>query len=598
MSAISNLGGVACGGEAMKRLTTILCGLWAAFVLCAGPAQAEKRVALVIGNSDYQNASKLANPVNDAKAMAEMFRRSGFEVVEAKTDLGNLEFKRVAREFTAIARDADIAVMYFAGHGIEVNGTNYLLPVDAKLASDFDVEDEALSLDRLARALEPAKRLRLIILDACRDNPFVRTMQRGVTTRQVTSGLAKIEPTTSDTLIAFAAKAGSTAEDGRGSNSPFTAALVKNLSVPGRDIRIALGYVRDEVVRATGNKQEPFVYGSLGGATVALVPEVKREIAVQQAAPVGADPRRDYEFAERVGTKEAWDSFLAVHKSGFYANLARSQREKVARDEAPVVPQVPPTPKVSPAQQAQPKLQPQQNIAVLPGSGTPTAPDITAKPAIAPQASVTPPAEAFKPPPAESKSVVAVLPPPDAAKREIEVRPDLKGELRVVTRTLQTELRRVGCDPGGVDGIWSPKSRDALGQFNRHARMNLDTDAATVGALDAVKAQRGRICPLVCGGNQQEQGGRCVAIPAKPQLKKEAVRPPEPTPRERARERLRERADKARERVRGRDENVSRRPAAARSACPAGSTPMPQGGGRMCCETTPVDRGAPRIFCP
>ena len=118
----------------MKRLTTILCGLWAAMVLCAGPAHAEKRVALVIGNSDYQNASKLANPVNDAKAMAEMFRQAGFEVVEAKTDLGNLEFKRVAREFTAIARDADIAVMYFAGHGIEVNGTNYLLPVDAKLA--------------------------------------------------------------------------------------------------------------------------------------------------------------------------------------------------------------------------------------------------------------------------------------------------------------------------------------------------------------------------------------------------------------------------------------------------------------------------------
>ena len=211
------------------RLTTILCGIWTAMALCVGPAQAEKRVALVIGNSDYQNASKLANPVNDAKAMAEMFRQAGFEVVEAKTDLGNLEFKRVAREFTAIARDADIAVMFFAGHGIEVNGTNYLLPVDAKLASDFDVEDEALSLDRLARALEPAKRLRLIILDACRDNPFVRTMQRGVATRQVTSGLAKIEPATSDTLIAFAAKAGSTADDGRGANSPFTAALVKNL---------------------------------------------------------------------------------------------------------------------------------------------------------------------------------------------------------------------------------------------------------------------------------------------------------------------------------------------------------------------------------
>ena len=154
----------------------------AAFALFSSDARAEKRVALVIGNGGYQNASKLTNPPNDAAAIAAMFRDAGFEVVEAKTDLGNLEFKRVAREFTAVARDSDIAVLFYAGHGIEVNGTNYLIPVDAKLATDFDVEDEALSLDRLVRALEPAKRLRLIILDACRDNPFTRNMQRTIAT--------------------------------------------------------------------------------------------------------------------------------------------------------------------------------------------------------------------------------------------------------------------------------------------------------------------------------------------------------------------------------------------------------------------------------
>ena len=171
-------------------------------------ARAEKRVALVIGNGGYQNASKLTNPPNDAAAIAAMFRDAGFEVVEAKTDLGNLEFKRVVREFTAIARDSDDCCAVFAGHGIEVNGTNYLIPVDAKLATDFDVEDESLSLDRLMRALEPAKRLRLIILDACRDNPFTRNMQRTVATRAVVNGLAKVEPATSDTLIAFATKPG------------------------------------------------------------------------------------------------------------------------------------------------------------------------------------------------------------------------------------------------------------------------------------------------------------------------------------------------------------------------------------------------------
>ena len=197
-------------------------------------------------------------------------------MVETKLDLGNLEFKRVARDFTALARNADIAVVYFAGHGIEVNGTNYLLPVDAKLVSDFDVEDEALSLDRVMRAIEPAKRLRLVILDACRDNPFVRTMQRSVTTRNVSGGLAKVEPVSTDTLVAFATRPGSTAEDGQGDNSPFAAALVKNLAVPGRDIRIALGHVRDDVMRSTGSRQEPFVAGSLGGAELALVTDAEQ----------------------------------------------------------------------------------------------------------------------------------------------------------------------------------------------------------------------------------------------------------------------------------------------------------------------------------
>ncbi len=229
----------------------------------------------MIGNGGYQNASKLTNPPNDAAAVAAMFRDAGFEVVEAKTDLGNLEFKRVAREFTAVARDADIAVLFYAGHGIEVNGTNYLIPVDAKLATDFDVEDEALSLDRLMRALEPARRLRLIILDACRDNPFTRNMQRTVASRAVVNGLAKVEPATTDTLIAYATRPGFTADDGTGANSPFTAALLKHLTVPGRDVRISLGFTRDEVLKATGARQEPFVSGSLGGATVALVPEKK-----------------------------------------------------------------------------------------------------------------------------------------------------------------------------------------------------------------------------------------------------------------------------------------------------------------------------------
>jgi uncharacterized caspase-like protein len=141
-------------------------GLLAVFFSCAwGTATfADKRIALVIGNGAYQNAGSLTNPPRDADALAELFRKTSFDVVLARRDLGNVEFKRVLRDFNVAAVDADIAIVFFAGHGIEINGVNYLLPTDARLRRDFDVEDEAVTLDRVIRTVEPAKRLRLVIL--------------------------------------------------------------------------------------------------------------------------------------------------------------------------------------------------------------------------------------------------------------------------------------------------------------------------------------------------------------------------------------------------------------------------------------------------
>ena len=296
-----------------------------------GAASADKRVALVIGNSTYQNATPLLNPGKDANALGDLFKNAGFDVVNVGIDLGSLDFKRRVREFSTIARDADIAVVFFAGHGIEVNGTNYLIPIDAKLASDFDADDEGVSLDRIIRTIEPARKLRLVIIDACRDNPFIKRMQRTVSMRAVTNGLAKIEPDVGDTLIAYAAKAGSTAEDGYGNHSPFTAALLKHLAVPGLDVRIAFGRVRDEVLKTTRGKQEPFVYGSLGGAHITLIPEAAKPAAPPVAsADTKYEIRTRYEFAERIGTKAAWEYFLAAHPSGLYADLARAQLAKMA----------------------------------------------------------------------------------------------------------------------------------------------------------------------------------------------------------------------------------------------------------------------------
>src|SRR5215211_698657 len=327
--------------------------------LTTGAAWAQKRVALVIGNGAYQSVAKLPNPIKDATAIAEMFKKAGFEWVKVRQDLGNLEFKRALREFMDAAADADVAVVYYAGHGIQVRDMNYMIPVDAKLATEIDAEDEAVSLDRIVMALEPAKRLRLVILDACRDNPFARSMKRRVAMRAITGGLAKMEPTLGETLIAYAAKAGSTAEDGDGENSPFAAALIKHLAVPGLDIRLAFGRVRDDVLKRTGNRQEPFVYGSLGGEAIALVPA-----PAQPKVEALNDVKGDYALVERIGTKKAWEVFLSSHKEGLYADLVRAQLAKLTEAEsqpaapaeratqlASVEPTTPPKPSEQPSEE-------------------------------------------------------------------------------------------------------------------------------------------------------------------------------------------------------------------------------------------------------
>lgn len=302
-------------------------GTMLAMVLAPDSAWAEKRVALVVGNSAYHSVPPLANPSRDASAVASMFRAAGFDTVDTLINVGNLEFKRAIRKFETTADQADIAVVYYAGHGLEIGGTNFLIPIDARLASDRDADDEAIPLERLVSSADGAKRLRLIILDACRDNPFVTIMrrERRSSTRGISGGLGKVEPTSTDTLIAYAAKAGSTADDGDGDHSPFTTSVLKNLPVPGLDVRLAFGRVRDEVLKATANRQEPFVYGALGGGTISLVPAP----AVRQEAPV-SDVKADFELVQKIGTRRAWEVFLATHPTGFYADLARAQMEAVS----------------------------------------------------------------------------------------------------------------------------------------------------------------------------------------------------------------------------------------------------------------------------
>ena len=241
------------------------------FGLFCPPALADKRVALVIGNGAYQHAPKLPNPTRDATAVAEMFRKAGFETVMTHSDLGNLEFKRALRDLLEAAQDADIAVLFYAGHGIQIGDHNYMVPIDAKLAREYDAKDEAISLERIVEALEPDQRLRLVILDACRDNPFiVNAAPRR--TPAIPRGLARVEPTQVDTLIAYAAKAGSTASDGQDDTARSRGRCSSTSPSLGLDIRLAFRPGRDDVFKLTRSEQEPFVYGSLGGSNISLVP--------------------------------------------------------------------------------------------------------------------------------------------------------------------------------------------------------------------------------------------------------------------------------------------------------------------------------------
>ena len=336
-----------------KYSVSVFAGAFFILALCGNPALADKRVALVIGNSSYQNVPKLPNPSADASAVAQMFKNAGFEVVNLQIDVGNLDYKRAIRRFEDVASDADMAVVFFAGHGIELRGTNYMIPVDAKLADERDAPDEAIALDRIVEAVSGAKRLRLVIIDACRDNPFGVSMRRQVVQRTTSRGLTKVEPQSTDTLIAYAAKAGSTAEDGHGEHSPLTTALLDNLTVPGLDIRLAFGRVRDEVMKITSNKQEPFVYGSLGGGIISLVPEPSQPIE-----PTPANVKADYELVEKIGTRKAWEVFLATYKTGFYAELAAAQLAKLNLSEqasakvATLEPPAPPSPPVPTSDEA------------------------------------------------------------------------------------------------------------------------------------------------------------------------------------------------------------------------------------------------------
>ncbi|XEY16214.1 SUMF1/EgtB/PvdO family nonheme iron enzyme [Azospirillum sp. HJ39] len=229
-----------------------------------GTSTSESRIALVIGVSNYRNAPELVNPRNDARAIGEALRALNFTVDE-QYDLDARGFATTLRQFGLKASQADVAVIFYAGHGIQVGGINYLLPADAQLERERDLVYQAIPLNLPMGELAGARKLGILILDACRNNPFVDRLTRSGSNRnQAHPGFGSVDDTPSDTLVAMATRADQLAEDGTGDHSPFSAALLQHLQSPGLELSLFFRNVRDTVKQATNGRQEPFVYGSLG----------------------------------------------------------------------------------------------------------------------------------------------------------------------------------------------------------------------------------------------------------------------------------------------------------------------------------------------
>jgi hypothetical protein len=261
-----------------------------AYLLLVLPAAAEKRVALVVGNSAYAHANALPNPVNDAGDMAKALAEVGFDVILG-LDLSKSAFDGKVRDFARALEKADVALFFYAGHGLQASGRNHLVPVDAKLQVERDLDFEAISLDFVLKQMELDRegKTNIVFLDACRDNPLARNLARSMGTRSaaIGQGLAQVQ-TGVGTFIAYSTQPGNVALDGEGRNSPFTAALTKGLSLPDRNLTAVMIEVRKDVLAATAGKQVPWDHSALTG-----------DFYFQLAAAPGTLPRPDADAVQR-----------------------------------------------------------------------------------------------------------------------------------------------------------------------------------------------------------------------------------------------------------------------------------------------------------
>lgn len=494
----------------LSRMTTAVILLIVSVCLLDPALASNKRVALVIGNATYKHTSALANPLSDAEDVSQALKRLGFAVIDGR-DLDKAGMDRVVRQFARDLNGADVGFFYYAGHGLQVDGQNFLVPIDSKMEDATGLEFETLRLETVHKAMERSTRTNLIFLDACRDNPLARNLARSLGTRSaaIGRGLAVVE-SGEGTLISFSTQPGNVALDGQGRNSPYATALVKQLKTSRDDVSSILISVRNDVMRETNRRQVPWEHSALTAKFYFQQPPADQpaaSAAAAAAAAAGGGLNQQAELAFWNSIKDSSDprsfeSYLVSFPNGTFAPLARVRVEQLHtqrtldraeqdRQDAERRRQADET------RRTQDEVrQLRETLAILERDRQAAASRAEAEQAArARQAAAIP---------------QAPIPPPVVIPANSIVTP-LTGE--ALARAVQGELKRLNCDPGAIDGKWSAKSRAALAEFARKSNVIIGAEVPTIIALDALRSKQGRVCTLVCDDDEEEKNGVCVAKP-------------------------------------------------------------------------------------
>jgi uncharacterized caspase-like protein len=404
-------------------------------------AQAEKRVALVIGNSAYQNTAPLKNPRSDAEDMSAALKRLGFDVTSGY-DLDDRGMSQKVRDFARSLDGAETALFFYAGHGVQSKGQNFLLPVNASLKTESDLDFETVSLDLVMKQMQRSAKVSLVFLDACRDNPLTRSLAGGSRSASIGTGLARVEEA-AGTMISFSTQPGNVALDGSGRNSPFTKALLKHIGTVGATIGDIMIDVRKQVIAETNEKQVPWENSSLTGKfyfrPAAQPPAAAADPGAASATPQTAarketgvsDTELDHMFWRSIVDSNdpvLYRDYLRRFPTGTYVSIAEAKLQQLSR------------------------------------------------PAGQPEAGNTKTAMVTGTAPTESRGIESP---------------------RQIAEDMQRELKRVGCFSGKVDGNWGAQSRKAVEKFNEAVKLELQTESPNSQDVAKIKGYGANTCEQV-----------------------------------------------------------------------------------------------------